>query len=318
MNNKRKVFFRADASAEIGYGHFIRTLALADMLKDDFDCVFYTQTPTEYQIKELSMVCPFRVLPADDTRFNLFLDQLEGDEIVVLDNYFYTTDCQMRIKEKGCRLVCIDDMHDKHYVADAVINHGIVKDKEYDCESYTRLYLGRDYELLRKPFLQPMRGIKRCNNVVVSFGGADPLHLTDIITSLILMLNTSYHIITLLGDKTYLSEENRGKVEIRKNLTAQQMADLFETSAFGILSASSVSLEAMSRELPIMIGYYIVNQEEGYKRFMSRGNFIPLGYLPDLSKEDLMYAMKSLDTFEPSKRDYSAIIDNFKQIFHSL
>ena len=34
----QKIYFRADAGAEIGYGHFIRTLALADMLKDDFSC----------------------------------------------------------------------------------------------------------------------------------------------------------------------------------------------------------------------------------------------------------------------------------------
>ena len=37
----QKIYFRADASATIGYGHFIRTLALADMLKDDFDCTFF-------------------------------------------------------------------------------------------------------------------------------------------------------------------------------------------------------------------------------------------------------------------------------------
>lgn len=31
----KKVYFRADASNVIGYGHFVRTLALADMLKDN-------------------------------------------------------------------------------------------------------------------------------------------------------------------------------------------------------------------------------------------------------------------------------------------
>ena len=30
MINRRKIFFRADAGLEIGYGHFIRTLALAE------------------------------------------------------------------------------------------------------------------------------------------------------------------------------------------------------------------------------------------------------------------------------------------------
>ena len=37
----RKIYFRADAGVDIGYGHFTRTLALADMLKDDFEWVLH-------------------------------------------------------------------------------------------------------------------------------------------------------------------------------------------------------------------------------------------------------------------------------------
>lgn len=48
---KRQIIFRADAGKRIGYGHFVRTLALADMLKEEFECVFVTQDPTEYQKK---------------------------------------------------------------------------------------------------------------------------------------------------------------------------------------------------------------------------------------------------------------------------
>ena len=50
----QKIYLRADASAAIGYGHFIRTLALADMLKDDFDCTFFTCHPTSYQVSAVS------------------------------------------------------------------------------------------------------------------------------------------------------------------------------------------------------------------------------------------------------------------------
>ena len=103
---KPKVYFRADAGAEIGYGHFIRTLALADMLKDDFDCTFFTQCPTSYQRREVEKVCRLAELPADDSKFDIFLDCLRGDEIVVLDNYFFTADYQRLIKRKGCRLIC--------------------------------------------------------------------------------------------------------------------------------------------------------------------------------------------------------------------
>lgn len=121
---KRKIFFRADAGAQIGYGHFIRTLALADMLRDDFDCTFYTQSPSTYQQREADKVCPLVSLPSDDSKFERFLEYLIGDEIVVLDNYFYTSDYQKQIKDKGCKLVHIDDIHDRHFYADLIINHG--------------------------------------------------------------------------------------------------------------------------------------------------------------------------------------------------
>ena len=69
----QKIYFRADAGAEIGYGHFIRTLALADMLKDDFSCVFVTQAPTIYQKSEVAKVCELVEVPATEEKFRLFL-----------------------------------------------------------------------------------------------------------------------------------------------------------------------------------------------------------------------------------------------------
>ena len=45
----QKICFRADAGAEIGYGHFIRTLALADVLKEDSTACFDMQSKSEYQ-----------------------------------------------------------------------------------------------------------------------------------------------------------------------------------------------------------------------------------------------------------------------------
>ena len=88
MNCKQKIFFRADADKQIGYGHFVRSLALADMIKEDFDCIFFTQSPTEYQKREIQKVCPLIELPSNDTKLVVFLNFLQGDEIVFLDNYF--------------------------------------------------------------------------------------------------------------------------------------------------------------------------------------------------------------------------------------
>ena len=43
-------------------------------------------------------------------------------KIVVLDGYHFDTNYQTKIKQKGCKLVCIDDLHDKHFVADIIIH----------------------------------------------------------------------------------------------------------------------------------------------------------------------------------------------------
>ena len=95
----KKVFFRADAGHGIGYGHFIRTLALADMLKDDFDCTYFTSDPSDYQMAEVSKVCNYVSLK-EESKFDEFLEYITGDEIVVLDNYFFTTEYQKKLKEK--------------------------------------------------------------------------------------------------------------------------------------------------------------------------------------------------------------------------
>lgn len=150
----KKVYFRADASANIGYGHFVRTLALADILKDNFDCIFFTCHPTLYQIKEMGKVCRYVALDSK-THFDDFLSSLQGDEIVVLDNYFYHTEYQREIKNKGCKLVCIDDIHDKHYVADVLINPSLTDVSLFDVEPYTNLCLGFEWMLLRKAFWIP-------------------------------------------------------------------------------------------------------------------------------------------------------------------
>ena len=315
---KKKICFRADAGQSIGYGHFIRTLALADMLKNDFDCVFYTQSPTEYQISELNKVCAYVSLPADDSKFQLFLDALSGDEIVVLDNYFFTTDYQRRIRGKGCKLVCIDDMHDKHYVADAIINHGPVTIDNFDCEPYTKLALGFNYALLRKPFLLPLSGKKRKESVVLNFGGSDPCRLTDKVVSLLLSINPQFDIIIILGDKTYLSAINRDKVKILKKLSAIQMANLFETSSFGILPNSTVSLEAASRGLPLLVGFYVDNQIEAYYKFIKDKRFVPLGDLRCININVLRSAIEGLQSFQPPQNDYSTVPFNFLKLFHSL
>lgn len=286
MITKRKILFRADAGPEIGYGHFIRTLALADMLKDDFDCVFYTQTPTDYQKKEAAAVCPLVELPATDSRLELFLDMLTGEEIVVLDNYFYTTDYQRKIKEKGCQLVCVDDMHNIHYVADLVINHGNVSPKQFSKEPYTQLCLGLDYALLRRPFLEAARKnidkVKKGNDkrIAICFGGSDPLHLTEKAMTELISTPAIQWIDVIVGTHfNAFAQFEDSRIHFHQNISAKEVADIFTACDVAIVSTSSVCIEALACGAKVAAGWYVDNQREGYIDLISKGWIIGLDYL---------------------------------------
>ena len=63
---KKRVVLRADASKSIGYGHFTRTLALANILREHFICFFATYKPSTYQLNEITSVCNYLPLEGND------------------------------------------------------------------------------------------------------------------------------------------------------------------------------------------------------------------------------------------------------------
>lgn len=323
---KNKILFRADAGKSIGYGHFVRTLALADMLKNDFDCTFFTQEPTEYQISEISKVCKLVMLPADETRFRIFLDSLCGDEIVVLDNYFFTTEYQQKIKDKGCRLVCIDDMHNKHFMADAIINHSLgIKECDYSREEYTKLYLGLEYALLRAPFIEACKDSIFRNNqskikVFISFGGADKFGIAESLSSMLELLDVIEEIYFVTPQKTHMT--SKGKITYLSNLSAQQMKNLLFYCNLAIIPSSTIMKEALACGIDILGGYFVDNQVNSYNEFCKINAIKGFGDLSKSNNKELLvqYIREgNINRLSLKKNVIPAtIVDNLLNIFKSL
>ena len=312
----RKIYFRADAGVDIGYGHFTRTLALADMLKDDFECTFYTVCPTPYQIEEMRKVCQHVSLETD-TFFNDFLELLTGDEIVVLDNYFYTTAYQQRIKGKGCCLVCIDDVHDKHYVADVVINHGMVNRNKFSGETWTRYCLGLKWALLREPFLKIKQEAisNKQDNIIVCMGGADPFNLNRLILEHLFGRIGDKKLVVILGTASEIVETEFPGVKFYRNLSASNIVDLFQQSKVGIFSSSTVCIEALVMGMTIYAGYYVDNQKEFYHYLTGNHYVYGLGNLLSSS-----FSMpEKLDFISPFDRSIMyGIKERYIQLFEKL
>lgn len=319
--SKKKIFFWADASQTIGYGHFIRTLALADILKDDFDCFFYTQTPSSYQKESVDKVCKLIELPNDDRKFNYFLEYLSGNEIVVLDNFFFTTEYQKIIKNKGCKLVSLG-LNDRHYYSDVVISQASTNKSSFSGEPYTQYCLGLNWALLRQPFYHIENTIPKSGNrhVFVCFGGSDYIDLSSKVATSLLNESSVEMINVLVGDvyKGQVEEIFDKKIKTYRNLGANDIVKLLNTCDVSIVSASSICIESLACKVPTFAGYYVDNQILFYNIINTNKNIVGLGNLLEYDFNVLFSKMKLLSDFHLTSVDFSIIPDKYLQLFKGL
>ncbi len=312
----QKIKLWADADRTIGYGHFFRTLALAEMLMDDFECHFYTKTPTEFQRKVVEEICQLHELPGDNSRFEIFLESLDQSDIVFLDNYFFSSSYQKSIKEKGCRLIVLSP-NDKHHYADIVLNFVETDKTKFSIEPYTRIYAGIEWSILRRPFIEPMKPrIRRPRMITICFGGSDSgVYLEKTVNSLI---KSEYEIHCICTDSvsqnTRYALEKLG-VNLYVNIPAVKVADLFEKSRFAILSCSTICIEAIARDCTVVSGYIVSNQEKFYNLLNDNNLIYGIGNLNTFNFSSLPNILKRINykniktyDFTNSKKKYISLI----------
>ncbi|HHG83582.1 MAG TPA: UDP-2,4-diacetamido-2,4,6-trideoxy-beta-L-altropyranose hydrolase [Bacteroidetes bacterium] len=295
MCAKRRVVFRADGNARIGLGHVVRSLALADVLREHFDLAFAIQRPTTEVADMVLKVCG-RLLPlpqTDDLRADAdaFCGELQPGDVVVLDGYRFDAAYQKACRDDGHRfLVCIDDLQSVHMYADAVINHGGGIDAAaYEMEPYTRLFLGPEYALLRRPFMDIDPGLRQfanLNQFFVCMGGADPLNLSRLALDALARVPEVSHVIVVTGSANPFREELEALLpdfpftgQVLHNLDALAMCRAMQSCGSAIVPASSVAIEACAVGMRIFAGYFADNQKPFANYLASRGLANPLGEL---------------------------------------
>jgi len=249
---QNKIFIRVDGGEKIGLGHIMRCIAIGYMLKTDFEIHFVSRQgneATKLEIKQAGF--SYSEIHSEDE----FFEMLSGNEIVILDNYFFDVAYQQAVKAKGSKLVCIDDIGDRYFVADAVINHGggITK-KDYAVAAYTLLYLGPEYRLLRKQFQEYKRiAPERNENIFLCLGGADPENVTlDILEQLSANFDNK-NVFCVIGSANNNYEKLKNfsdgsslKVQLLQNLDADQMVHYMSICSTAITSASTTAYEYLT------------------------------------------------------------------------
>lgn len=291
-----KIVFRVDGSPEMGLGHLVRCIALAHMLKEAFDIIFVCRLIPEKIINELAdNNFQLQIISSENNFFYL----INPDNIVVLDGYAFDSVYQNQIKAAGCKLVCIDDLHDKEFVADLIINHapGIIPD-HYKARPYTQFALGPEYALLRPVFLEQAkkeRKIEKTDKVLICFGGSDHNNLTEHTLKVVKGFSQFNKIMVITGPAylhlNSLSSLIKSDQRIMHFHAADEnyMLSIMQEANLAIVPASGILLEALAARCQVVSGMHIENQKLFYSNFKRTGAFFDA---VDFNESDLFKAIE--------------------------
>lgn len=287
MHERTKILFRCDGGPQIGLGHVIRSCALAMMLREEFVCRFFIRNPSpalSCYVEEAGFA--LTALPETDIEREAaaWAEQLEGNEILVLDGYAFNTRYQQQLKAKGNKIVCIDDIHAYHFVADAVINHaGGLSVQDYSLAPLTRAYLGTAYALLRPSFLQQDATEDREEAILLSMGGADPKNDTLAVLELLRQKGIRKKCYVVTGS-AYLHRDalesyirlHALDIELLQDLDEQAMAALMRKCKWAVCPPSTVSYEYLSVRGELYLRTIADNQKDIYSFFTGGNLAFPL------------------------------------------
>ena len=190
---ERTLLVRADGGPEIGTGHVMRCLALAQGWQDAGGSLVFA---TDHELPEAVerrlrsegfAVERIRAKPGSvqDVALTLALASRVNPAYTVIDGYCFGADYQRALKDAGQKLLAIDDHgHVGRYCADLVLdqNSGAGENLYTNREPATQRLLGTKYTLLRREFLAWREWQREhpatARNVLVTMGGADPDNLT--------------------------------------------------------------------------------------------------------------------------------------------
>lgn len=284
-----KVAFRVDASVEIGSGHVMRCLTLADYLKKAgatcyFICrehdghmashicsreheVFLLPNPLDLvesgHLTHAAWLGCEQSVDADETLQSIV--EL-GVEWMVVDHYGLDREWETIFRERGMRLLVIDDLADRDHDCDVLLDQTFRRDAaayetrvSKDCIVLT----GTDYALLRPEFVETRtRSLeRRCTaglkEMLINLGGVDKDNFTgDVLACLADMsLPPDLEITVVLGPLSpWVGAVKRAANDLTCNVQvivgSNEIASLMARADLAIGAAGSTSWERCALGLP--------------------------------------------------------------------
>jgi UDP-2,4-diacetamido-2,4,6-trideoxy-beta-L-altropyranose hydrolase len=207
------VFIRADASVEMGTGHIMRCLTLAEKLRDRGATVSFISRNHEGNLNDwIRSVKKFTVysLPvqlgcqnnksdsiykkwlgadvADDVQLtrNILSEAPSTIDWLIIDHYGIDEEWEKKLRPYVGKIMVIDDLANRPHDCDVLLDQNMHSDMEARYETLVsptcRKFLGPQYALLRQEFINERKKLRKrdgiLRRILIFFGGTDPTNET--------------------------------------------------------------------------------------------------------------------------------------------
>ena len=301
----KRILIRCDAAPEIGFGHVVRCLALADELRDQHGCEVsfaILQGPQGVeQVQESGYVV--HQPQADSLRLldeGRWLQRLVSDtatQVLVLDvRTNLAVEAIQQIRAQGVLIVTIDDPSDRRLAADMAFYPPVPQVERLGWIGFTgKRYVGWEWILLRLQFARYRdqivnKAVDRRRDkdsslplsVLVTMGGSDPGGLTLIALKALDQIEQTLHVAVVLG-RGYIHEsalqhwlpQARRTYDLRRDV--KDMPAIMAKADLAISSFGVTAYELAVLGVPAIFLCLTDDHAESARAFCDAGMAVSLG-----------------------------------------
>ena len=275
-----KYVFRADGNTDIGIGHLMRTLTVADaiaMLDNQANILVICADSDSTKIAEIR---GYKAVCLNSDYRNLMSEVSLWKKLglynccILVDSYLVTNDYLRAIGKYG-KVFLFDDTMDEQFDVHGIINYSVFVDERAYAEKYgniDKFLLGGSFVPVRNEFTKSQWQLReKVKDILISTGGSDSFNIAGEIYKALdsVLPDINFHIV--VGPFSPFLELLNKMAEESDNLiihcNVQDMAGLMEKCDVAISAGGSTMYELATVGIPTICFSYARNQEPFCERF---------------------------------------------------
>lgn len=308
-----KIVFRVDSSLQIGSGHLMRCLTLAERLKKEngSDVYFIIRDLSGNLIElvkqkkitvfELPQVEPGEALAGyakwltvtqeqDAAETIASIEIIGKPDILIIDSYAIDITWENMLRPYVEKIMVIDDLANRKHDCDILLDQNEYRNKdkryEYLVPQHCQLLLGPQHAILREEFYEARKKIRvrdgKINNILVFFGGSDTGNETMKALQAISMLELNDITVNVIVGKSNPNQKEIEKFCDKNNnmhyfCQVDNIAEFMNAADLAIGAGGTITWERCFLGLPAIVVAIADNQVELTEACASKGILVFLG-----------------------------------------